>query len=262
MLSNLFKKNGQNGAAIPSGHRVYAIGDIHGSLDALNNLLDRIAEDQAGVGDPDLVFSENGAPRPDKSTLIFLGDYIDRGPESRGVIERLISLRRVHEDMICLKGNHEAAILDFLAAPNKWGEWLHWGGAETLESYGLQNVWNREEGDLAAELKEQMPQSHRDFLETLELSRTVGDYLFVHAGLKPGIALEDQQAKDLLWIRGEFHRTPKNQRPDQVVVHGHHPVKKPQDTGWRINVDTGACWTGMLTAVVLEGSNRRYISTT
>ncbi len=250
MLGRLFAKKDAAAPRGASSRRIYAIGDIHGCLNELRAIIDMIDAETATSSD-----------NTDEPTLVFLGDYIDRGPDSRAVLNTLVNLRASRTGATFLMGNHEAALLDFLAEPTRHGEWLHWGGAETLRSYGVERIWSREENDLAAELAERMPHAHRDFLESLELYCTLDDYLFVHAGVRPGVALEDQSARDLLWIRGEFHDSPAEHRPEKTVVHGHHPVKKPQDLGWRINVDTGACWSGRLSAVMLEGRRRRFIST-
>ena len=244
MFTSLFPKKRGRTAIIPEGRCVYAIGDIHGSLDLLTDLLQKIEDDDTR----------------NQKQLVFLGDYVDRGPNSRDVIQRLIDLSTEETGTIFLKGNHEAAMMGFLNAPLENGEWLHWGGAETLESYGLSRVMYRDEEDLADELAEKLPENHRQFLERLSLTHDVGDYLFVHAGLKPGVPVEDQSEQDLLWIRKEFHQTPAQSRPQKVVVHGHHPVKTPQDAGWRINVDTGACFGGALSCVVLEANERRFLS--
>ncbi len=243
MIGKLFRK--AEAAAVPDGERVYAIGDIHGCADLLGELLAMIDVDRAG-----------GAGQ-----LVFLGDYVDRGPDSRGVIDRLIALAARRPDAVFLKGNHEQAMMDFIDRPAANEEWLHWGGDRTLESYGVSNVALREPEALAADLANALPPAHRAFLDGLELWRAIGDYVFVHAGFRPGVALEEQRAEDCLWIRGEFHNAQNGDRPDKVVVHGHHPMKKPLDAGWRIDVDTGAVWSDALTAVVLEGTTRRFIST-
>ncbi|MEL7238870.1 MAG: metallophosphoesterase family protein [Planctomycetota bacterium] len=229
--------------------RYYAVGDIHGCVEELGRLL--------GAIDVDAETANDDAP----SFLIFLGDYVDRGPDSRGVIDRLIALRAGRSHIRFLKGNHEAALLDFLENPRKGAAWLDWGGAETLESYGLADVTVRDEADLAEEFRRRLPAEHLAFLNALETRFETEDVFFVHAGIKPGVPLAEQAENDLLWIRGEFHSAPVGKRPEKTIVHGHHPVKKPQDAGWRINVDTGACWTGKLTAVVIEGKSRRFLST-
>jgi len=233
-------------AAAPEGERLYAVGDIHGCAGLLGDLMEKIDLEDAGAA---------------KKRLIFLGDYVDRGENSKGVIDRLLSIRAQHPDAIFLKGNHEQAILDFLDAPDSNEDWLHWGGDKTLESYGVAEIWSKTPARLAAELNERVAPSHLDFLSSLELWRVLGDYVFVHAGFRPGVALAEQTEEDCLWIRATFHNAAPEGRPKEVVVHGHHPVKKPQDHGWRIAVDTGAVWSDALTAVVLEGTTRRFIST-
>lgn len=231
-------------AAVPDGARVYAIGDIHGRADMLDELLSLIEADAGPSGEP---------------RLVFLGDYVDRGPDSKGVLDRLCAIDKSETDAVFLKGNHEEIMLDFLAEPEDLPHWLDWGGEETLESYGVDPV-----GQSAAALAEAMnaalPTDHRKFLKNLVLTHIERDYLFVHAGLRPGAPLEEQSETDLLWIRKRFHNAPPEDRPDYVVVHGHTPTDKPVDAGWRIGVDTGACYGGLLTAVALEGTKRRFIS--
>lgn len=256
MLGNLFS-NSKKTAEIPDNLRLYAIGDIHGRLDCLSAMLTLIEEDKASAR----LASDAFGGADCTTALIFLGDYIDRGADSKKVIDRLIEIRKEQPNCVFLKGNHEAAFLDFLADPRANAEWMHWGGAETLQSYGLANVWTRDEEDLRDELATVLPEDHLMFLKSLPLTYSSGDYLFVHAGLKPGVALDEQEEKDLLWIRGEFHNARGDDRPEQTIIHGHHPVKKPHDAGWRINVDTGAYWSGSLTAVALEGKARRFLST-
>ena len=241
-----FLKKDDNGAAAPAGKKIYAIGDVHGRADLLVALVEKIADDAGGLG---------------AAQLVFLGDYVDRGPDSKGVIDRLIELGENQPGAIFLKGNHEALLLDFLKDPEDMLHWLDWGGEEALSSYGLTDILRRPGADLAAELIETMPAAHVDFLNSLALTHIEGDYLFVHAGIRPGVALDDQCEDDLLWIRKRFHNTPRDERPPYTVVHGHQPLKNPLDKGWRIDVDTGAVWSGKLTAVMLEGKTRRFIST-
>lgn len=245
MMKIQFRKS-SNAAAVPDGKRIYAIGDIHGAAEILDTLLAKIEKDAKGL---------------ENAQLIFLGDYVDRGPDSKGVIERLVTFKNDHESAIFLKGNHEAAMLDFLESPEEIIEWLEWGGDETLRSYGVAAPLAKSGADLAADLAKAMPTPHLDFLKNLALTHREGDYFFVHAGIRPGIPLDDQEEDDLLWIRGRFHDAYEDERPDETIVHGHQPRKKPLDAGWRINVDTGACWSGMLSAVVLEGNKRRFLST-
>ncbi|MBB5519691.1 metallophosphoesterase family protein [Amphiplicatus metriothermophilus] len=245
MFEKLFGVKRQEAAA-PAGARLYAVGDVHGRADLLDRLLEMIAAEDAG-----------GA----RKRLVFLGDYVDRGPDSRGVLDRLAALKEAEPDAVFLKGNHEEALLDFLEDPEGMSEWLDWGGAATLRSYGVAPEGDRAPAALAAALRARLPDAHRAFLRDLSLYEVAGDYLFVHAGLRPGLPLAEQKARDLLWIRDAFHNAPPHKRPDKVVVHGHHPVRRPLDAGWRIDVDTGACFSGMLTAVVLEGTSRRFLST-
>lgn len=232
----------------PPDERLYAVGDIHGRADLLGHLLTLI----------------DSAPGETAPRLVFLGDYVDRGPASHAVIERLAALKEAPpagwRPPVFLKGNHEAALMDFLAAPDERPDWLDWGGVETLQSYGVEQVDRRAPHDLAEEFAARLPAAHRAFFDGLSLSYTAGDYFFAHAGVRPNVPLADQQEQDLLWIRGEFHRMAPEARPDKVVVHGHEPQKRPLDAGWRICVDTGAVWSDVLTAVALEGASRRFIS--
>ena len=243
MMERLFRKSGRN-AAVPNGKKVYAIGDVHGCADMLDELL-WIIKDDAGS-----LYS---------AKLIFLGDYVDRGPNSRGVIDRLISIGNDYPDAVFLKGNHEALMLDYLEEPEDLSQWIEWGGEETLHSYGVDTV-GKSHSALAEEFLKTAPKSHVDFLNGLALTHVEGDYLFVHAGVRPGAPLEEQTEADLLWIRKRFHNASPETRPEYVVVHGHTPTDKPEDAGWRVGVDTGACYGGMLTAVVLEGTSRRFLS--
>jgi len=242
VLKKIFKRNSKD-ASVPRGKRIYAIGDIHGRDDMLEELLARIAEDLGGG----------------EGRLIFLGDYVDRGPDSRAVLDRLLTIRETAPETVFLKGNHEAIMLDYLAEPDDLPQWLDWGGEETLESYEVDTL-GKSGPAIVAEFLAAAPKAHLDFLNALALTHMEGDYLFVHAGVRPGRPLEAQVEEDLIWIRGKFHNAAPDERPDQVVVHGHTPTAQPVDDGWRISVDTGACYGGMLTAVVLEGTTRRFLS--
>ena len=245
MLDKLFGAK-RRPASAPEGERLFAVGDVHGRLDLLDSLLLRLDSFEGAA--------ETGA------RLVFLGDYIDRGPAIRDVVDRLVALKSARPGSIFLMGNHEQALLTFLDTPEDRADWLDWGGEETLESYGVRGASTRSARELAGELREKMPDAHRAFLGGLTYSAQAGDYFFAHAGIKPGVALEQQHADDLIWIRGEFHDMPAEMRPEKVVVHGHHPVKKPLDLGWRIAIDTGAVYGGKLTAVALESDKRRFIS--
>lgn len=242
MLEKFFSPKGE-GASVPEGKRIYAIGDIHGRADLLDAMLDAIATDSGDIS---------------AAQLIFLGDYVDRGEESRAVIDRLIELGKSKTETVFLKGNHEASMLDFLNDPEDLPHWLNWGGLETAESYGVDTALPNEV--LADELRKNIPAEHLKFLKSLALKHQEGDYLFVHAGIRPGAPLEEQTEEDMLWIRSRFHNAAVEDRPELVVVHGHTPEDKPVDAGWRINVDTGACYGGPLTAVVLQGKERWFLS--
>lgn len=228
---------------------IYAVGDVHGRVDLLDVLMTRIIEDRP----PD-------AP----AVLVFLGDYIDRGADSRAVIDRLIALQR-EQSFECrfLKGNHEKAMLDFMRQSNTGPAWLSYGGAETLFSYGIRAPLPAappEEMRRAAEaLRAALPRDHFAFLKELELFVRYGNYVFVHAGLKPGKPLDVQIEDDLLTIREPFLRSTR--KWPFVVVHGHTPEPNVHIDARRIGVDTGAYATGRLSAVRLEGENVTVLST-
>ena len=234
----------QTTTAKVDGELVYAIGDIHGRYDLVKALLAQIAKD----------FAERAAGR--RPILIFLGDYVDRGPDSAKVVEALLWLqRRADLDVRLLKGNHEQAMLGFIDDPSTGPPWLRFGGAETLASYGVLAP-EADEGETGLarardDLLERMPASHLKLLQGLELMLQVGDYAFVHAGVRPRTALAAQDEQDLLWIRKPFleARGPF----EKVIVHGHTWIgDRPQVFDHRIGVDTGAFATGALTAVRLQ----------
>ena len=231
---------------MPEGVRIYAIGDIHGRLDLLDDLLTRVEHDH--IRQP-----------AEKPILVFLGDYIDRGPDSCGVIERLIECSQFGQ-VQCLKGNHEAFLLKFFQDPSLLSDWGRYGGLDTLLSYGLRpplNGWADAGGELVSELRQAVPERHRDFLQRLPLSFSCGDYFFVHAGVRPGLALEQQNESDLLWIRQDFlmHKG----LHQKIVVHGHTPVLRPEIMHNRINIDTGAYATGKLTCLILEDDDIQFL---
>ena len=236
---------------VPDGRRVYAIGDVHGRLDLLNRLLARIEDDAARHA-------------PSAFSLVFLGDYVDRGPHSRGVVERLMAGPPstgplAGAEWRCLKGNHEEFLIRFLDEPMQGGAWCRNGGIETVRSYAGPLPEDME-GDLAAlqlALSRAMPPSHVRFLARLPLTHREGDYLFVHAGIRPGVALEDQEPSDLLWIRDDFlfDSSPLG----VTVVHGHTPGSVPEIRTNRIGIDTGAYYSGTLTALVLDGSDMKFL---
>ena len=190
---------------------------------------------------------------------IFLGDYIDRGPASREVLDRLIARSRARE-MVCLKGNHEIFVEGFLNDPGVLSDWRNYGGLQTLLSYGLTpsvKMNPAEQARLAAAFGQALPLNHRLFLGGLRPSFTCGDYFFVHAGVQPGIPLEEQHEEDLLWIREDFLLCEADF--SKIVVHGHTPVREPDIRPNRINIDTGAYASGQLTCLMLEGDERHFI---
>jgi serine/threonine protein phosphatase 1 len=231
----------QASAALPGGSRVYAIGDIHGRADLLETLLSRINADCTS--------------RPcARAFTVFLGDYIDRGPSSKEVLNLLLERKGITE-AVFLRGNHETFVPRFLNDPAVLDEWRLCGGLQTLVSYGLKPSINpdvSERLDLAEQLRACMPETHLEFLESLDLSFACGDFLFVHAGIRPGIPVQEQKEEDLLWIRDEFLSC--EQQFECFVVHGHTPVHAPDFRSNRINIDTGAFATGRLTCIVIEGS--------
>jgi serine/threonine protein phosphatase 1 len=237
---------------ITPGLAVYAVGDIHGRLDLLEELLRRIRDDaDRHQGDAE-------------RALIFLGDYIDRGPASKGVVDRLLADPLDGFSTIRLMGNHEEAMLAFLNGASDGLDWLTYGGLETLLSYGVPLRGLPSSSAAVTELRQALiaavPQSHLDFYRRCALHHSVGDYLFVHAGVRPGVPLPQQTQGDLLWIRDDFLRV-RIPLPERVVVHGHTIVDLPQDRSHRINLDTGAFISGRLTALALRGGERRFLST-
>jgi serine/threonine protein phosphatase 1 len=226
---------------------LYAVGDIHGRADLLAALEKLIVADLRHRGGKDAL-------------LIFLGDYVDRGPRSSAVIERLVqgfALPSAH-----LRGNHEQILLDFLDDPELGDLWRRNGGMETLASYGVdvgEIALGRGFARTARDLRSRIPAAHLSFLNGLKLSLTVGRYFFCHAGVRPGVPLEAQAADDLMWIREPFILS----RADfgKIVVHGHTPVETPELLPNRINIDTGAFLTGKLTCLAIDGAATRFLST-
>ncbi|MQP68450.1 serine/threonine protein phosphatase [Niveispirillum sp. SYP-B3756] len=234
--------------AIPPGQLVYAIGDIHGEVDLLRRLLERVRQDMAQRSDL-------------AATVVFLGDYIDRGPDSRGVLELLLSDPLPGARLRFLRGNHEQTMLEFLVDPLAAADWLRFGGVETLSSYGVRAPPGPLEPDrlrqLAASLAERLPPAHLSFLQNTTFMAAVGDYAFVHAGIRPGIALNRQKQDDLLWIREEFLDKPF--QSSHVIVHGHTITDEPELLPHRIGLDTGAYASGILTALILQGQEREVM---
>lgn len=240
---------GEAPGALPEGLRVYAIGDIHGRFDLLTALAADIAKDLE-------------ASPPQKSVEIFLGDYIDRGPSTREVVDWLIETPPLADERICLMGNHEDLLLKVLDDGEAMSNWIFNGGSETIVSY-LSGTVRRRDFDTTEALRlaflEALPEGHRSFYRSLKRMISYGGYLFVHAGLRPGTPIEKQDPEDLIWIREPF----LNSSADfgTIVVHGHTPVTEPEVKPNRINIDTGAVFSNRLTALVLEGTERRFLNT-
>lgn len=248
-LLNLVTKRRPAHHRVPDGSRVYAVGDIHGRLDLLDALLGEIEADSASRGHANVL-------------IVFLGDLIDRGPDSRGVVDRLIGYRDGPVATRFLMGNHEEVFLRALSGDQKALRFLiRIGGRETILSYGIDETeyQNLDFDDLAAALRERVPAAHTDFLSSFEEWVEAGDYLFVHAGVRPGVELGEQRASDLRWIREDFlqHRDDFG----KLVVHGHSIVPEVDIRANRIGIDTGAYQSGKLTAIGLEGAERWFLST-
>src|SRR5258706_895552 len=235
-------------SSVPAGMRVYAVGDIHGRLDLLDTIQEKIVRDSAEA--------------TGERIIVYLGDYIDRGADSKGVIERLLARPPNGFAARHLKGNHDQSLLDFLDDPSHYRMWKDYGARETLLSYGVMPPRGESDTVLAKardDLASALPDSHLEFVRALELSVIIGDYFFVHAGVRPGLPLAKQSPQDLMWIREEFLTSSSNF--GKVVVHGHSPSQLPVKRPNRIGVDTGAYATGRLSCVVLEGAGCRFLQT-
>ena len=226
----------------------YAIGDIHGYDDLFERMIADICVDADRL---------NARPR-----IVLLGDYVDRGPASRQVIERIARLQVAPWcDLVALKGNHEAAMLRFLAEPEFGEVWRKWGGGATMASYGVAmpymanglDIWD----DARDAFSRAMPAEHKTLVAGMPVSFQAGDYLFVHAGVNPDEPLAGQDGETFMYIRGRFLRSEK--ACDYVVVHGHTPMETPENRDWRISIDTGIYFTGVLTAVRLNGDERTML---
>lgn len=232
-------------ASTPADTRIYAVGDIHGRADLLIETMERIDDDLAR--------------RPvARAVEIYLGDYIDRGPDSKGVID-LLATRLVVGNAVCLRGNHEDLMERFLRDPLALPAWLKLGGLQTLASYGVAPRHDAVETsqELQRRFREAFPRTHMLFLKCLKPWISCGDYLFVHAGIRPAVPLERQSVADLLWIRDEFLKSTHDH--GKLIVHGHTPVPHPEVHCNRINIDTGAWRTGTLTCAVLESSSIQFL---
>lgn len=233
----------------PKGHRAYAVGDVHGRLDLLDEILEMIAADSE-------------ARKAARTTVVFLGDLIDRGPHSAGVVERLRTYKPDFAKPIFLMGNHEEVLLRIMAGETDiLPDWLSFGGAECARSYGLDPVdlECREPPAALRLLRRAIPKDHLRFLSSFEDTATFGKYLFVHAGIRPGAPLAQQTAPDLRWIRDPFLADESDH--GRIVVHGHTISEEVDERPNRIGLDTGAYWTGVLTAIGLEEDERWFLQT-
>lgn len=234
---------------LPAGSRIYAIGDVHGRADCLKQLLQKIH----------VHMQEYPATHV---TLVCLGDYIDRGPDSKGVIEQLLHLP-FEAETVFLMGNHEYALLRFLEGDLPYEVWLRCGGGEMMKSYGVTPCAAEAKPEKIEEIRTQLaanlPDSHLDFFRNLRLSYAAGGYVFVHAGIRPGIAMEDQQMEDLLMIRADFLYEPVTIA--QTIIHGHTPCNKPLIREKSIGIDTAAYATGVLTSIILEDTTHAFLHT-
>ncbi len=233
----------------PEGKRIYCIGDIHGRVDLLQQLHSAIEKDVANY---------TGG-----KTIIYLGDFIDRGENSKAVIDVLLNQPLVGFDAIYLRGNHEQTMLDFLHQAEIGQAWLTHGGMAALVSYGVKvaKLPARIEDYIAlqSELATRLPKDHLAFLKNTRLSYKAGSYYFVHAGIRPGVALDQQISDDQLWVRDEFLSYHKNH--ERIIVYGHSINDEPEIHAHRIGIDTGAYISGKLTALVLEQDTQRFIQT-
>ncbi len=240
-------------AFAPQGARIYAIGDSHGCIEKLVDLRAAILEDSARA--------DAAGPAAARRVVVYLGDYIDRGPASREVLDLLIEQPLAGFESVHLLGNHEAFMLQFLDEAGDPLNWILNGGDATLSSYGVEigqlSLGSAEGEGLRAALARRVPRKHRAFLSNLRPRHVEGDYLFVHAGIRPGVAIEAQDLEDLIWIREPFLGS--NADHGKIVVHGHTPGQAPVIRANRIGIDTGACYGGKLTTLVLEESRRRFI---
>jgi serine/threonine protein phosphatase 1 len=235
--------------SVPQGERVYAVGDIHGRLDCLEALLPLIEADDSSRG-------------PADTTFVFLGDLVDRGPDSSGVVQRLLEFSRGPRRTRFLLGNHEEVFLRALTGDSKATRYFaRIGGRETILSYGFEEAEYQglDYDEVTRLLLERVPQEHVEFLKSFEDQIEIGDYLFVHAGIRPDVPLDEQTRGDLRWIREDFlnHR----QSFGKMVVHGHTITEEVEVRSNRIGIDTGAFSTGRLTAIGLEGTERWFLST-
>ncbi|MDD2325265.1 MAG: metallophosphoesterase family protein [Alphaproteobacteria bacterium] len=237
-------------ASTPSNHRIYVVGDIHGRLDLLTRLLAMV--------EADAIQHESKIKK-----LVFLGDYIDRGLDSRGVLERLTKPFAERMEPLFLRGNHDDRMVRFLDGHFEVvSSWLQYGGIATFASYGVNATAGIPQSKLPAlreELKAKVPAAHQDFLNSTLFAASFGDYYFVHAGVNPTLDLEEQRPADQMWIRDVFLDSPVDF--GKIIVHGHTIVAEPENRPNRIAIDTGAFASGTLTCLVLDGAERSFFTT-
>lgn len=235
---------------VPDGTLVYAVGDVHGRADLLEKMHAAILKDSLDVP-------------AERKVVVYLGDYVDRGPASKKVVDVLLDRPLKGFERVHLMGNHEAFLIEFLNDLEAGPGWFFNGGLATLASYGVKvgkfdelsyEVLQR----VQEEFKKKLPESHLDFYKTLEFSRTEGDFFFVHAGIRPGVPLDNQTDEDMLWIREEFLGCEDDF--GKVIVHGHTITWEPEVKSNRIGIDTGAFASGVLTALVLEGREQDFLT--
>ena len=235
---------------VPDGTLVYAVGDLHGRADLLEKMHAAILKDSLDMP-------------AERKLVVYLGDYVDRGPGSKKVVDILLDRPLTGFERVHLMGNHEAFLIEFLNDLEAGPGWFFNGGLATLSSYGVKigkhdelsyDVLQR----VQEEFREKMSEEHRDFYKNLEFSRTEGDFFFVHAGIRPGVALDNQTDEDMLWIREEFLGSEEDY--GKVIVHGHTITWEPEVRPNRIGIDTGAFASGVLTALVLEGREQDFLT--
>lgn len=238
----------QSDPSTDRGERVYAIGDIHGRLDLLHEILIKVEAHDASL------------PAPRSRHIILLGDLVDRGQDSKSVLNYVYDVSRRTDSFVTLRGNHEQVMLQALdGEPGVLRPWLRMGGDETLRSFGIEPDAYQSDGEVIAEAKRAIPAHLLDWLRELPLTARSGDYFFCHAGVRPGVPLRRQAPIDLLWIREEFLQSDESY--GAVIVHGHSVYNSVEMHANRIGIDTGAYRTGVLTALYLEGSARKTFST-
>jgi len=253
-LTDLLKSRGKAKAtellpATDAHTRVYAVGDIHGRLDLVTAMMKAIKKDAK---------SFDG-----ETQLVLLGDYVDRGPDSAKIVDLIMNGPLPCDIQICLRGNHEDAMVGFAEGTSASRNWLHYGGIDTLASYGVDvNKYIHEDDDptphLRKAMKQAVPKMHLSFLSGLPVSHINGDYFFVHAGVRPKVPLPAQNTNDMMWIRDDFL---KHKKPfEQFIVHGHTITPGPDVQPNRIGIDTGAYKTGTLTCLVLEDTQKRFLT--